>query len=521
MQPVPRTSAALPARDRHASRRRRVAAVLAALLVTTAPGAVVAADRPVAVIVDDDGRAGPAGCDGGLPGSAATTIGAAVDDARPGTTIRVCPGTYPPVAIVRRPGIAIVATVPWRATILTAGGPGPVHAGIEVAGSDGTRISGLRILHRAYDPDRRLGRCRALSAGIHVHGSRAVVLRAVRVRAVGPGTLDPRCGMTFGIVAGTPGLLAPPAGAAVPSGAGAGAADPLATEVTVAWSLVADHLLGGIVAVSTVRTDGPRTRTGPTRALLLRDSVRFFHPAARACDGPARAPGAVRATGAMPDPVSAAGRLRAGFAALLPAGVACLQEAAGVYLGAGVADSPIPGASGRVVGVRVLSAGDGMGGTDRDPRGDAVQLAGIVLADPAHRAGATAVVRARVDGSLAGIVAVDAAGARIARSRATGGLVGIHVADTVGAALTGTVATANDAGIVLTDALLSVAGALPGDGLLRTADVMVLRNDARGNRTVACADETAGAGTAGTANTWTANRGGRGAVRPVGICAAR
>lgn len=483
------------------------------LLLAVTPGGVATAAAPV-ILVDDDGRAGPTGCTGGAAGSAPRTIGAAVAQAGPGTTIRVCPGTYPPVAIVGHPGLAIEATDPWRATILTAGVPGPVHAGIHVAGSDGTRISGLRILHRARDPERGLARCTALAAGIHVHGSRDVVVRAVRVRAVGPGTLDPRCGMTFGIVAGIPGPLVPGAGAAALPGTAPGA--PLATGLTVAFSLVADHLLGGIVATSTVLADGAATRTGPTRVLLLRDSVRFFHPAAPACDGPAateRPPGSPPAAGGT--------ALRRALAALLPAGVACLHDAAGVYLGAGLADSPVPGAAGRIVGVRVLSAGDGMGGGGGDPRGDAVQLAGIALADPAHGPGAATVVRSRVDGSLAGIVAVDAAGVRIARSVATGGLVGIHVADTVGGTVTGNVATANDAGIVLTDALLSVADVPPGDGVLRTAEVAVTGNDARANRTVACADETHGSGTAGTANTWGANRGGRGDVRPAGICAVR
>src|SRR5436305_8748343 len=67
-----------------------IASGMVAAFLATAHPAAAATTR----LVDDDGAATAASCDAGAPGSAFTTISAAVAAAVAGDTVKVCPATY-------------------------------------------------------------------------------------------------------------------------------------------------------------------------------------------------------------------------------------------------------------------------------------------------------------------------------------------------------------------------------------------------------------------------------------------
>lgn len=215
------------------SRRRPVRPVLLAAAIAlgllAGPAAVHAGaardPRPSDGVlwVDADGRAGPAACNGRA--SAATTIQAGVDAARPGDTVRVCPGRYREQVVIGTDSITLEADRPWTATIRpplapTAAGVRPARKGsiVIVAAASGVTVRGLRMAVASGIVE---DRCRNLVSGI-------VAIEAPRVRilsnrVIGGSTVDStRCGLLNGIE--------------VIGSAGA----------TVAWNLVRNFRLLGI-----------------------------------------------------------------------------------------------------------------------------------------------------------------------------------------------------------------------------------------------------------------------------------
>ncbi|MFO1539804.1 MAG: hypothetical protein ACKOTZ_05060 [Chloroflexota bacterium] len=182
-------------------------------------------ERPAGDViwVDADGRAGPLRCNGGA--SALTTIQGGVDVARPGRTVRVCPGTYREQVVIRTDAITLEADRPWTATIRPEAPPAgarirPARMGamVIVDAAAGVTVQGLRL---SVGSGVLPGFCRYIVSGI-------VALEAPRVRIlsnrlIGGATVDStRCGLLNGIeVIGSDGA-------------------------TVAWNLVRNFRLLGI-----------------------------------------------------------------------------------------------------------------------------------------------------------------------------------------------------------------------------------------------------------------------------------
>ncbi len=514
----------MPDPDPRRSRLRALAAVLVAVALAVPAVASAGSPRPV-ILVDRDGRATAASCDAGPGGSATRNIGKAVRDAAPGTTILVCPGRYRPFAVAGKRDLTIRGVVPWRAVIRHGGratpGGDPDLAGIAIAGSRQIVLQWLTVRHQAplAGPAGTAVGCRPLLAGILVVASRSVEIRGNRVRSVGPGSLDGPCPMSVGIMVGdaTPLLAGAPAALAA-------LGDPVdpATSALIASNRVRGHAFLGIAATSSLWSGGAGTGSpvsGPTRARIVGNSIFFRHPPdACTTSGPTVAP-AVRS---LLLPARGLARLVAAASGVLhPSGRSlCVAEAAGIYQGVPVPDSPIPGASGRIARNRVFSSAPCV--LRCRPAG-AVQVAAILVADPAHRPGASRVTGNLLFRNLIGIALADAAGAVVAGNRATEGLIGITVGDTVGATLRANTATGNRAGIVITNAPVGTTGAAgaasPAPWQV-TAELRITGNDARGNVDRSCEDETVGGGSRGTANRWWGNAGERGSSTPGGLCGA-
>lgn len=230
------------------------AAVLACLLVTPA---ALAGSATHTLRVDDDGLAGPGGCDGTDP--VPRHLQGAVDAAHPGDTILVCPGTYAGWVTVRTDDLTIIGTRPWAATLLP-GRPRMVDGGqhqpshITVVGASGVRIQWLRFrvdtngataaaARRAH----RIGGvipCGAFAAVRVQGGSQDVVVRANRMRAFGSGTLG-WCGLGSAVIVG---------------------------EGSTAWV--------GYNAARDFRDQGFLATGRDTAVTFHRNSVRFWHPEA-------------------------------------------------------------------------------------------------------------------------------------------------------------------------------------------------------------------------------------------------
>lgn len=478
-------------------RTRLVSLAAAAAMTLTAIGgsATLAGGAPTRM-VDDDGRATTASCSAGAPGSASTTIQEAIDAAPDGATILVCPGTYvEQIEVSGVDGLTIRSTRPWAATI-QAPNSLDFPAIVGIYGADDITFRGFRVITRST-PD-----CDDPSAGILVLAARNAVVRGNRVRNFGA-TMG-ACAFSVGIAIGFSSSFLV-GGASTP----AGLPSDLTTTATVAYNAVQDHLFVGIAAVSTSGLMAGGS-SGPTRATIANNSVRYIHKnvGIDSCLTPV-------SLGVARSDVRAA---RTGLAGLLPAGpMSCFGV--GIYLGSGVENSPIPGASGVIRDNRVLSGPNAEFVLPVADPGTPLQLVGIAVVDQRHKEGSTVVSGNRVFRNAIDILALDAAGLDIRRNRTTHGFVGIAIADTEGARVRGNVAADNLVGIATeTIEETSPGGLFPEDYV--TSDILFRNNDARGNFDLSCEDPTLGSGSQGTANTWTDNLGEAGSSDPAGICGA-
>jgi hypothetical protein len=165
------------------------------LSVSVAWAPPVTAKGPTTRYVDDDGHAGGygRGCGGTAP--APTKIQDAIDAAGPGTRILICPGDYRGKVLIKgraKRGMVIRSTEQWEAVLRPPHQTGGALIRIESTG--GVVLRGLEL--RAPTG----GRCKQLDSMIKVSESPDVVVRANRIKPIGPDTFG-TCGFDNGIVA--------------------------------------------------------------------------------------------------------------------------------------------------------------------------------------------------------------------------------------------------------------------------------------------------------------------------------
>lgn len=151
------------------------------------------------VMVDLDGRAAPGDCDA----STATyrRIQDAIDDARPGERISVCPGRYREAIRVgpAAEDLYLVSEDSFRAIL--APPATSTRSAITIADATGVEVRGFRMNMRGRTGPIRMGPlripgsrvCSPAPAAITVRDSTAVAIRGMRVQA------DARCGYRTGI----------------------------------------------------------------------------------------------------------------------------------------------------------------------------------------------------------------------------------------------------------------------------------------------------------------------------------
>lgn len=188
--------------------RRLSTAALGSALLAAVLAFPAAAGTPSTLYVDDDGKVGPRGCNGTSIDRG--VIQAAIDQAAPGDTVLICPGTYPGSVTVTTPDLTLRAVEPHTAiltrTIATAsrsrpsgGEPVPSDALVSIAGADRVTVRGLVLVAPApalvpAGPGCTIGSMVLASAD--ANGTRVL---DNRIRTSGPNTLD-GCGYNDGIV---------------------------------------------------------------------------------------------------------------------------------------------------------------------------------------------------------------------------------------------------------------------------------------------------------------------------------
>jgi parallel beta-helix repeat protein len=124
-----------------------ISLLAAALLIPAAPAAGA---TPTTRWVDDDGRAGPTRCDG--KAKARRDIQGAVNDARPGDRVLVCPGEYPGQVTITKRSLTLRSVRPGAAIVVTGPSHPSSHSLVLVDGAADVRIEGLRVLAATKDP---------------------------------------------------------------------------------------------------------------------------------------------------------------------------------------------------------------------------------------------------------------------------------------------------------------------------------------------------------------------------------
>jgi hypothetical protein len=450
--------------------------------------------------VDDDGKAGPAGCNAGT--TAKKTIQGAVDAANDGDTIAVCPGTYPEqVTITGKNDLTLRSVREWQAVItlpldvVTAGGSeGPYMVGI--VGANGITVRGFKLDHEAP------ASCDGpfSSVGILFVAARDISIRGNRV--VGTGDTLGECGLFAGIMAGYP--FGGPGSAALPAGEPIG---DLTTTGLIAYNVVKDHAGLGIASVSTGSPTAGTDTYYATKVDIRNNSIQYLHEGNEP-------------NGCVINSVTSASerrQLRSALRGFLPAGPGIVCESVGIYQGAGSPNAGGPGASGVISRNRISSGPDAVGIIllTGEPQGTPAQVFGILVIDQRHAAGASTVRENIVRRNIFGISAIDAKGIRILDNTVREAVAGISVMDTEGGATVRGNRT-RDAlvGIYAADEPLNSSSA----EWYVTSGVQFKGNDATGNQDYSCEDDTEGDGTLGTANTWQGNDGEPNSSTPEGIC---
>lgn len=189
-----------PRRAAHGVRACAMAVVLATM--AGLPSSAVArpgdGGRPW-VMVDRDGRAAPGDCDADSP--TFRRIQDALDAARDGERISVCPGRYPEALQLGRGAqdLYLVSEDSFEAVLVppaTSSRPA-----IDIGGATSIEVRGFRVVLRGRTGPVRLGSipiagtrvCSPAPVGIRIRGSSAVAIRGLRLQA------DAACGYSTGI----------------------------------------------------------------------------------------------------------------------------------------------------------------------------------------------------------------------------------------------------------------------------------------------------------------------------------
>lgn len=179
------------------------------LLVLAIVGASVGLPTPVHarpgdggrpwVMVDRDGRAAPGDCDARQP--TFRRIQDAVDAARAGERISVCPGRYREALRIgpQSPDLYLVSEESFQAVV--APPSTSARPAIDISGAAGVELRGFRVVPRGRTGPLRLGPiavagtrvCSPAPVGIRVRDSSSVTVRGMRLQA------DAACGYRTGI----------------------------------------------------------------------------------------------------------------------------------------------------------------------------------------------------------------------------------------------------------------------------------------------------------------------------------
>lgn len=218
------------------------------VLSVMAAGVPATAASRVTRWVDDDGRAGPAGC--GTSRTAYRHIQSAVDASGPDDTVIVCPGTYVEQVRVAGPrdGLTLRASIPFGATIKAPAALVTKRGARSIVLIDRVNrvtIAGFKVASRAQLP------CETVDAGILAVGARQVQIRGNRILATGASP-DAPCYQGYGV------LLADIVRGGSSSDTASG---------TIAFNQVRDPHFMGI---------GAFARAGGVRAHIVHNSVRAY-----------------------------------------------------------------------------------------------------------------------------------------------------------------------------------------------------------------------------------------------------
>ncbi len=218
---------------RHRGRVLGIAAMLALSIASL--GAVPVAASSTTRWVDLDGHAGPSSCSGSA--AAATTVQDAIDAARAGDTILVCPGTYVGPVTVTRNHLTLKSVKPAEAILALPAGGGSFL--VDVEGRKGFSLRGFRLVNTPG------AGCSQISVAVFIQDSTGVTVRGNRIEARGKHTLS-GCGVEYGVVVYSPGSKA--------------------SSAYVAFNIVRDFSIAG------VEVNGTKAH-----ATVERNSFQFLH----------------------------------------------------------------------------------------------------------------------------------------------------------------------------------------------------------------------------------------------------
>jgi hypothetical protein len=449
--------------------------------------------------VDDDGKAGPAGCNAGT--TAKKTIQGAVDAANDGDTILVCPGTYQEQVVIEGiDGLTIKGVQPWTAQVLSPEGPDLENPFLVIVyESDDVTIQWLRFTSLATEPELApvAADCGMIQAAIVVMASQDAVIRSNRMGTTGPHTLG-ACGYEVGVMIGE--MAAGTAVAASPAGE-----VPVFRKASakVVNNLIRDFQTAGVVSL------GLRTRVD-----IVQNSIQFRHENdSTGCEDTSSASSLAPRK---------ADRLRDRLAAMGPAGPGIPYYgdcfAFGVLDGVGTSGTirqneiwsnatvdPIP--AGRDSAAYLLA------GIAEFLQGDAIEE---YTSDELPAQTDAPVIRDnRVRGAIAGVALIGADLVAVRDNIVRGSFVGVFVQGTQDARVSANALREAYAGIWVNDTLLPITGRT-------SADNVFAANSIPGSTYLewSCDDDTSGTGTAGTANTWKNNTAPDDSSDPSGICGA-
>ena len=444
--------------------RRLPAALMVMAFLLLALGAPAVAAGPVTRMVDDDGHASAGNC--GSTAGAYSTIQSAVNASHAGDRVVVCPGTYAHKVVIgpSKHGLTLIAFDPWtavirRPTVL----PGSVPLVNIQAGADNVSVWQFTLLFPAGNS------CdSATTAAIMASGQNDSV-RGNRIRT-SPADHFGSCGFQSGIVV-APAAMTAASTRVIPAGFST------AASAFVGYNLIAQFQIGGIVV------------EGNSQASVYHNSLRYGHLGS----GPT-------CSQTSTSSIFGKGRSLAQLGLARPAGtvLTALDEcfAFGIVF--------LNGAMGDATGNAVFSGNGNPGASSTSPAGSE-SIPALAVGISSGLFGPAGMVS--IDNNLVGLGTAGIAFIGATSGEASGNVIyrqlsGVDVEASSGLDIGSNSVHAGGVGITV-DA--------------ESAGSSIHDNTATGNLSVDCQDQSSGAGTAGTANTWAGDIGNTSS--PQGICA--